>query len=70
MLQLNKTIAIIKGLSGKIFVPITISNSPLNPDSEMFVIMREADNTSIIGMDVSRIKNENLIEKRYQILPI
>jgi hypothetical protein len=60
---------IIKARTGKIFVPITIQNSPLSPNDEMLVLLRAYDKekSEIFGFDQEITTDENLLSKRYNV---
>lgn len=58
---------LIKGMNGKIFVPTSIYNSPLNPDQDMIVLMRSHEDVDRLGLDCKNMKDENVIAKKYLI---
>lgn len=63
MSSITKTISIIKGFTSKIFVPVSVCNSFINPDTELFILMRSATSIDITGMEgLKSITNEAGIE--------
>lgn len=52
------------------FVPTYICNSPISPDTDMLILMRNAADHHVPGMDLGNQTNENIIEKKFSILPI
>lgn len=63
--QLNKLMTLIKAKTQKLFVPVSIQNNPVNPDTEMIILMRSTDNADVLGIDVSLVKDENILAKRF-----
>ena len=69
MSSITKTISIIKGFTSKIFVPVTICNSFINPDIELFILMRSVNSIDISGMEgLKNLTTEAGIEKMFQLL--
>lgn len=57
----------IKLKTGKIFIPVSIQNNPLNPDTEMLILMRTTENSEILGIDVGNVRDENILAKRFSV---
>ena len=70
MAQLSKIISVIRGLTNKIFVPTYICNSPMNPDSEMLILMRVNTDSHIPNFDLAQTNNQDLVLKKFPIIPI
>jgi hypothetical protein len=56
---------IIKAKTQKLFVPVSIQNNPINPDTEMIILMRSTENADVLGIDVGLSKDENVLAKRF-----
>lgn len=52
MNQISKTVAIMKGLTGKLFIPTFVSNCPVTPERDMIICMRNTEDINIPGISV------------------
>lgn len=50
-MQLPKMLTIIKHKTGKLFIPISLQNSPVSPNTDMIIVLRAADNLDIFSLD-------------------
>lgn len=57
----------VKAKTGKIFIPVSIQNNPLNPDTEMLILMRTTENSEILGIEVGNVRDENILAKRFSV---
>jgi hypothetical protein len=56
----------LKAKTQKLFVPSSIINSPLNPNNDMFILMRPTELLER-GMVEKDILDENVIAKRFTV---
>ena len=65
--SLSKVVTMIKTETKKIYLPVSISNSPLNPETEMLVLMRNGADIKIPGFDIKNFINEAVVDSLYSI---
>jgi len=58
--QLGKVMKLIHDKSTKVFVPISVSNNPLNLQNEMFILLKSSEKVDFMsdhmGLDVAAVK--------------
>ena len=65
VLQLSKLIGSLKQKTNKIFVPVSIQASPLNPNADLIVMMRAAGKVERFIYNEDLPMDENLVAKRF-----
>lgn len=56
---------IIKTKTGQIFIPTMIQNSPIEPNTEMLIIMRSIEKLDKFSIDREAIIDENKLSKSF-----
>jgi hypothetical protein len=57
----------LKSKTNQIFLPSSIINSPLNPNTEMMVLMRPYALVESLFQDSDTPTDENVVAKRFQV---
>ena len=68
LISLSSIMTVIKSRTGQIFLPVVIQNSPLNPQTEMLIVMRSLDkNFDKYAIDHEMYLDENRLSKSFTI---
>jgi len=62
-----KILAILKQQTNKMFLPVSLQGSPLDPDSELMILLRPIQQIEAFIYNESLSMDENVIAKRFQI---
>jgi len=64
-------LTVIKNKTKKLFIPISIQNSPLSTNTDMLITLRAyLNNAEIFGLGPDFPMDENILAKRFSIVDI
>jgi hypothetical protein len=58
---------IIKTKTGQLFIPTVVQSNPINPDTEMLIIMRSIEKIDKFAIDTESVIDETRLAKSFTI---